>query len=315
MTTAEVGWANWPVNVVQGDEAVAKPKLFIGSSKTNVDVANELAEGLEEIAEVTVWEEDVFNLNDQTLDRLIKSASQYDFAVMIWAPDDITDSKGSSQASPRDNVIFECGLFMGVLGESHVFVVRDRCVDTKIPSDFTGKVLAEYDGARFGKDPKASVRSACSEIERAISENRPKELAGAWRQIYMESGDVEAATKENDIEVMAVADAISFIRRDSSGTEVLFQARGGLIDNRIRGDWRDNYKNCGGFLLFLTRQHDVMYGYNSDYGTCGGPVFRTWVMARKTGNPDATADKLALGITLIKERTVEFPENIKLVGA
>jgi hypothetical protein len=44
--------------------------------------------------------------------------------------------KGQFAASPRDNVIFECGLFMGVLGKDRIFIVCDSNANIKVPSDF-----------------------------------------------------------------------------------------------------------------------------------------------------------------------------------
>src|SRR4051794_40390622 len=113
-------------------------KLFIGSSAASARVGKLIARCLERrgCAHERVWDEGVFTLNAGVLDRLLHIANDYDFAVMIWGPDDVTDSKGQSQAWPRDNVIFECGLFMGRLGKDRVFVVCDEDAKVKVPSDF-----------------------------------------------------------------------------------------------------------------------------------------------------------------------------------
>jgi predicted nucleotide-binding protein len=49
---------------------MAKPKLFIGSSKTNIEVARLIAHRLERdgCAEVTIWDEGVFSLNQGFLE-------------------------------------------------------------------------------------------------------------------------------------------------------------------------------------------------------------------------------------------------------
>src|SRR4051812_47868707 len=114
---------------------MGRPKLFIGSAKASVRVARAVAARLEGdgIAEVTIWDEGVFSLNQGFLERLLNLVSEFDFAVLIWSPDDVTESKGDSKASPRDNVIFECGLFMGALGRERVFVIHDQSVSLKIP--------------------------------------------------------------------------------------------------------------------------------------------------------------------------------------
>ena len=48
----------------------------------------------------------------------MNALDQFDFAVMILSPDDMTESRDQSYASPRDNVLFELGLFMGRLGRT-----------------------------------------------------------------------------------------------------------------------------------------------------------------------------------------------------
>jgi predicted nucleotide-binding protein len=41
-----------------------------------------------------------------------------DFAIAIAQPDDVTKTRGKRKNTPRDNVIFELGFFMGRLGEN-----------------------------------------------------------------------------------------------------------------------------------------------------------------------------------------------------
>ena|SRR5215831_5585690 len=86
---------------------MSKSKLFIGSSKASVRVARLVANRLEsdDSADVTIWDEGVFSLNQGFLEKLLDVLGGFDFAVLIWGPDDVTESKGESKASPRDNVI------------------------------------------------------------------------------------------------------------------------------------------------------------------------------------------------------------------
>jgi hypothetical protein len=292
---------------------MTKPKVFVGSSAANVNVAHAIADGLAHCATVTVWDEGIFRLNDAFLQRLIDATNQYDFAVMVWAPDDITDSKGQSQASPRDNVIFECGLFMGALGLAHVFVVQDSEVITKTPSDFAGITVATYDGARMKQEPQAAVGSACRAIEAEIS-SVPKDLEGEWRQRYMEFGDIEPRCLEEDIEIAAFATTVSFTRYGKPGNDVVFEARGRLRDNRIRGEWHHmKSTNRGPFLLVLNTADDVMFGYSGASDPDGGAVFEAWILAKKEtkekeGRTDAKiAEMLAWGEETLRQRTVGLP--------
>ncbi|WP_424390849.1 TIR domain-containing protein [Methyloceanibacter sp.] len=49
---------------------------------------------------------------------------------------------GSGQASPRDNVVFEAGLFGGVLGMHRTFILHAK--GSKLPSDLLGFTCVRY---------------------------------------------------------------------------------------------------------------------------------------------------------------------------
>jgi predicted nucleotide-binding protein len=101
------------------------PSAFIGSSTEGLDVAREVELQLQGDAITTIWKDGVFGLGSGTLESLMKVLEQFDFAVMILSPDDLIESRSQSYASPRDNVLFELGLFMGKIGRSRVFIVHE----------------------------------------------------------------------------------------------------------------------------------------------------------------------------------------------
>jgi Predicted nucleotide-binding protein containing TIR-like domain len=290
---------------------MAKAKVFIASSAANVKVAKAIANNLEQSAEVTVWDEGVFGLNDTFLERLLATPNQYDFAVIVWAGDDVTDSKGKSEASPRDNVIFECGLFMGVLGLERVFVVQDDSVPIKIPSDFAGVTLAGYDGTRINDEPEAAVRHACSMIERAMSPTSFREITGEWRQKYTTFEEIGCKRIEQDIEVTVFANSVSLVRYGESRKDVVFEARGRISGNRIRGEWRHHGGGPlerGPFLLVLNTATDAMYGYSGAADPNGGAIFEAWVLAKKTGRSESEiTDSLSWGDNMLVTRTIGLP--------
>src|SRR3954464_10260670 len=99
-----------------------KPRIFLGSSGKQAKLLQALTRGLEEVAHVEPWTTS-FNPGTTTLERLVELAHEVDFPASPFARDDWTTlslpkppSAGSAQASPRDNVVFEAGLFGGVLG-------------------------------------------------------------------------------------------------------------------------------------------------------------------------------------------------------
>src|SRR5207244_10466410 len=114
-----------------------KPRIFLGSSGKQEQLLEALTRGLEDIAHVEPWTTS-FNPGTTTLERLLEIAHEVDFAAFLFAQDDWTTNSPpasvgaeSGQASPRDNVVFEAGLFGGTLGMRRTFIVHAN--GTKLP--------------------------------------------------------------------------------------------------------------------------------------------------------------------------------------
>src|ERR1700704_6303720 len=97
-----------------------KPRIFLGSSGKQTKLLQSLTRGLEDVARVEPWTAS-FNPGTTTLERLLELTREVDFAAFVFARDDWTMKSpgaaeppaGSGQAAPRDNVVFEAGLFGG----------------------------------------------------------------------------------------------------------------------------------------------------------------------------------------------------------
>ena len=138
-----------------------KPRIFLGSSGQQEKLLRALTRGLEDIADVDPWTT-VFNPGVSTLDRLVELTREVDFAAFVFAQDDWT-TKGASpdsasgQASPRDNVVFEAGLFGGALGIRRTFILHAN--GAKLPTDLLGLTSIRYDpdaGHRAPDQPEAA---------------------------------------------------------------------------------------------------------------------------------------------------------------
>src|SRR5437762_12771659 len=99
-----------------------KPRIFLGSSGKQEKLLQALTRGLEDVAHVEPWTTS-FNPGTTTLERLLELAHEVDCAAFVFARDDWTRTSlaaspvpDSGQASPRDNVGVEVGLFRGWLG-------------------------------------------------------------------------------------------------------------------------------------------------------------------------------------------------------
>src|SRR5262249_41574965 len=112
----------------QRPDRLMKPRVFLGSSGQQEKLLQALPRGLQDIADVAPWTT-VFNPGLSTLDRLVELTHEVDFAAFVFAQDDWT-TKGASpgaasgQASPRDNVVYEAGLFGGALGIRRTFILH-----------------------------------------------------------------------------------------------------------------------------------------------------------------------------------------------
>lgn len=145
-----------------------KPSVFIGSSSEGLEFARAVRSLLTQDAEITLWNEGLFGLGSTFIETLITSLSRFDFAILIFTPDDIIQSRDVETFSPRDNVIFELGLFMGFLGRSRTFVLHQSNAKVKIPSDLAGMVTATYEWPREDKSYKSAVGAACDSIRDVI---------------------------------------------------------------------------------------------------------------------------------------------------
>jgi predicted nucleotide-binding protein len=126
-----------------------KPRIFLGSSGKQEKLLDALTGGLEDVAHVEPWTIS-FNPGTSTLERLLELAHHVDFGVFVFAEDDWTSDAsgpaGSGQASPRDNVVFEAGLFGGTLGMRRIFILHAH--GAKLPTDLLGFTSVRYGDSR-----------------------------------------------------------------------------------------------------------------------------------------------------------------------
>ena len=162
-----------------------------------------IARDLENIADVEPWMT-TFNPGRSTLDRLVELSQEVDFAVFVFAQDDwtTTDASQSSQASPRDNVVFEAGLFGGALGIRRTFILHAN--DAKLPTDLLGLTSVRYEAANGPEE----VHAINEKLRRAIeTEGRRSLVEGLWWQLSL--------TVRSEVEPSAVS--LLRISRDREG--------------------------------------------------------------------------------------------------
>ncbi|QJW90497.1 hypothetical protein HNV11_14470 [Spirosoma taeanense] len=151
-----------------------KPSVFIGSSTEGLKIAKTIQLLLDRVCEVTIWSQGVFGLSKGYLEELVYSLEKFDFAILVLTPDDMTISREMESESPRDNVIFELGLFVGGIGRNRTYVVYDRTKKIKIPSDLAGISMANFELHSNG-NLESSLGACCTRIENEIEKNGIRE--------------------------------------------------------------------------------------------------------------------------------------------
>jgi predicted nucleotide-binding protein len=154
-------------------EPNSKPFLFIGSSKEQLPVAEALALGLPPaIVSVTLWSDGVFGASSFAIESLETQIGIADFAVLVVGADDQVTSRGVASNAPRDNVVFELGLFMGALSRSRTFLLTPMGRKVKIPTDLLGLTTLQFDPA--ASNPADMVKTAIDDLTKIIADKGPK---------------------------------------------------------------------------------------------------------------------------------------------
>ena len=144
-----------------------KRKLFIGSSSEGLSTAKQLKEKIHadcgDWIETEIWDEgNVFSLNKNALDTLLKASRKFDYGILVATKDDIVKSRGVKKGAPRDNVMLEMGMFLGSLGLTRAFLLVEE--SGKLPTDYNG-VTVPF----FQKDIAGSLEKAIDKIIEAFN--------------------------------------------------------------------------------------------------------------------------------------------------
>jgi predicted nucleotide-binding protein len=146
-----------------------KPTLFVGSSSESLDVAYAAQKNLEDVAEVVVWTQGIFELTKSYLESLLEALEDTEFGLFIFGPDDLIRIRGTEMRTARDNVVFELGLFIGRLGRDCSFILMPKgSADFHLPIDLLGISTATFQPPSRSDRLQAALGPACHDIRVAI---------------------------------------------------------------------------------------------------------------------------------------------------
>ena len=144
-------------------------ELFLGCSSESLAVAEAIKAGLAgSDVKVRLWNDGVFRPSTFVLESLESELARADFAALVLAPDDTVISRGVSSPAPRDNMVFELGLFMGALGHSRTFLILPEISLNKMPSDLAGFTSITYRVSGHDESLQCAVVSACRDLVEVI---------------------------------------------------------------------------------------------------------------------------------------------------
>lgn len=177
--------------------------IFIGSSSESVNYASSLKSILEEDRnfnfKVTIWKDAEFVLGETIIESLEKIKNLYECAIFIFHPDDEINFKSKTMKSVRDNVIFEFGLFVGVLGIKNCFAVIPDNIEIKQPSDILGVNYARYIFNESERNFENTLRTAANKIKSAIIERHKRRRE--HKDFFLERGDFRESIVDASVDV------------------------------------------------------------------------------------------------------------------
>lgn len=158
--------------------------MFIGCSSESLQIARYLQAELRNDVESDVWDQGVFGLSSGTLEDLTEKARRFQFAALVLTPDDVVIKRTRKGNEPRDNVLFEAGFFMGLVGRKNTFLVWCEDDSLELPSDLGGVTFA---GFRRREPPsQAMIGPAATRIRDAVADSLARGPAPVPRAAFEE---------------------------------------------------------------------------------------------------------------------------------
>jgi hypothetical protein len=291
---------------------------FIGSASESLQLARDIQSALGDQRFIAdVWS-DCFGPGKIVIDELLRRSREYDFAIFLFTPDDVATMRARQVPVPRDNVVFEAGLFMRSIGRERVLIVVPEESGTHVLSDLQGLTFLTYRAPAEPRDRKARIGALCTSIRNALGElfpaaaegqapldasfdGRLAAFNGAW------SGDIVQQTSHDPTRGVSMRASGSFeVRgrrivgrfrlsgerfRELAGSHALnVVMEGGFrpgSDTIVRFEYR--YANLGGALHFgnIAAELDSMgrsvSGRFLGYGPMTGKIVAGDIVLKKSG--------------------------------
>ena len=157
------------------DNGTQKPRIFVGASSEAEEIDREVRRIIENLGAQAIGWRDIPKSGDNMVDVLVGLPSSVDGALLIVTPDDITHSRSMDRMAPRDNVIFELGIFISRLGKHRtgiIHVVSENQSKAALPTDLNGLTTTKYSPDK-PENNKHRLRVWLNEVNTHINDTNP----------------------------------------------------------------------------------------------------------------------------------------------
>jgi hypothetical protein len=122
------------------------------------------------------WRDSVFRPGDTFIETIEREADEATAAIFVFSPDDEATVRDTPQKVPRDNVVFEYGVFLNSVGRRRVAIVRID--DAKLPSDLlnvkTVDLRGHDDDGTFCDDARAKLEGWARTLSQGAQRPHPQ---------------------------------------------------------------------------------------------------------------------------------------------
>jgi len=119
------------------------PVVFVGSASETGSIVPAIQRNMEKDAYVLDWK-NAFTVSHYTIQDLQERVQQADFAIFDLTAVGQRAERDSVTPAANQNVLFEIGLFMGVLGRDRTFLLVNEDAPPSLPSDLEGVTYEKY---------------------------------------------------------------------------------------------------------------------------------------------------------------------------
>ncbi len=112
--------------------------IFIASSSEQLAYAGRIADALSKLDHRPIRWWTSFEPSMYNVEALEATLQQADAGIFLCIGDDAGAVRAEKVQIPRDNVVLELGLYLGVLGRRRCFIVADQDHSLRLPTDLTG---------------------------------------------------------------------------------------------------------------------------------------------------------------------------------